>query len=423
MEGMRGGRRGLVLSLLTLFLAVACTALPPRVPVSSAEAPAAPFSAEAAGIAAAPAGTGTAEAAPTTSEAGSETANESGALETMRESYEAATAAFEVNHLMEGARHLVGLLAVDGRAAVEKEAGRRTERAELARKADATLTEIEGRLTLEPTDAWLRDGAQAAPSIRDLARGKGRSPAVRLVVNYEAGKAVVADAPIRFAFLEGAGEVTALVSTDEYGIASATVRSLTRADAPAVIRATLVIENRGLARKFGSVVRDFTYLPSRRAARIFAVERRAGSAPSRSDASAPLADAVSRGLATAGLELQPIVAESEKAARAIEAGTDEGFAAATSEAGGGWLVVAVTEYEEEGRMANRGRSFEIYTVTARTRIRILGEGALAVARPALTSVGRGGSAEAALQAALSASRAAAENDLRFAAGEIGKALD
>ena len=400
---MRGGR---LLTLPALFLTAACaTTLP-----------------DAASVGAAPVGGVPIVSKSNDAAIGSAEAAAIGALETMREMDAAAARAFEANHLAEGARHLVAALAVDERAPGEEAEDRRAERAELARKADSILTALEAKLTLEPADAWLQDGAQTAGSTRDLSRGRGRAPSVRLVVNYEAGKAVVADAPIRFAFVDGAGDMTTLVATDEYGLAAATVRSLARADRPAVIRATLVIENRGLAREFPSVVRDFTYLPSSRAARLLAVERRAGAAPSPADASAPLADAVSRGLAATGLTLLPIAAEPPGPAGAEDARAGARRAAA-AEADGGWLVVAITEYEEEGRMANRGRSFEIYTVTARTSVRVFGDGGLAAARPALTSVGRGGSAEAALQAALSASRAAAERDLRGAAGEIGKVLN
>ena len=326
-----------------------------------------------------------------------------GPLQTMRELDAAAASAFETNHVMEALRHLVGLLAVNLEGAAEIQVDRDLERSELARKADAVLTALGGRLTLEPTDAWLSGGTQVSGRLRDLAKGRGLLPSARLVINYDHGKAVVADAPIRFTFVVGAGEVTEVVTTDAYGVVSATVRSLASMDQPAVIRAMLVVSNRGYSRRIPEVFLDFTYLPPSRTARVLASERSVSDTEAGPDAASPLVDAVSRGLAGTGFEILPHLGLQ----------SDESY-----------VIHAITEYEDARQAVNRGRAFDIYTVTARTRIRILrSDGSVVVSRPELKSIGRGGTVETALAAALAASRAAVEKDLRESAARIASALD
>jgi hypothetical protein len=346
----------------------------------------------------------------------------SGALQTMRELYAASRAAFDTNHPVEALRHLVGLLAVNKEEAPETESERSAERNELARKADAELTAIGARFTLEPTDGWISAGSQVSGSVRDLANGKGPFPSVRLVINYDAGKAVVADAPIRFGFIDGEGEVTRQALTDSYGVVSATVRSLSRTDRPAVIRAMLVVSNRGSTRAFPDVFRDFTYLPSRRTARVLASERSVAASGARAEITSPLVDAVSRGLAAADLEILPTSGDLDPSSfDAASSGDPASVAAAL--AGGTYLVLAVTEYEDARQMVNKGRTYGIYTVTARTRVRILNsDGSIAVSRPELRNIGRGGSAASALQTALAASRKAVEEELRAAGAEIRTSL-
>jgi hypothetical protein len=344
-------------------------------------------------------------------------------LETMRELRIAASAAFDTNHPVEALRHLVGILAVDKESPAESESARRAERLELVRKADAELTAIGARLTLEPIDEWLLRGSQVAGNVRDLSKGKGPFPSVRLVINYDYGKAVVADAPIRFGFIDGIGELVVQSTTDSYGVASSTVRSVSRTDRPAVIRAMLVVSNRGATRAFPEVLRDFTYLPPSRTARVLAQERPSAGSDARAQATSSLADAVARGLAATELELLPtsldLAGSSFDAAVAGDAP-----AVITSLSGGAYLVLALTEYDEPRRMVNKGRSFDIFTVNSRTRLRILrSDGSVAVTRPVLNSVGRGGTAEAAIQAALAASRASLEQDLLGASAEIRKSLD
>jgi hypothetical protein len=344
------------------------------------------------------------------------------ALDTMRELRDAAISAFDANHPMEALQDLVGILALDGEFPAETDRERAEERGELVRSAEGTLTAIASRLTLEPADDWLSAHDQVAGKLRDLSSGSGLQPSVRLVINYDAGKAVVADAPIRFSFLEGKGELVSVADTDSYGRASTTVRSLSRVDRPIVIRAMLVVSSRGAIRPFPEVFRDFTYLPPNRTARLFALERPVGATEAAAGPS-PLADAVSRGLSSTGLEITPVSMDVDSA---VFGAVSEGKAPALTAAldGASYLIIALAEYDEPRQVVNRGRSFNIFSVASRARLRILrSDGSVVASRPVLTSVGRGGTAEAAIQAALAASRSAMEEDLLGAAAEIGRSLE
>jgi len=168
----------------------------------------------------------------------------------MEEAIRASQDAFDTNHPVEAIRHLVGILALDEETPPETDGARKAQRLEYVRRADAKITDIGARFTRGTGDDWVVNGNQKAGNVRELAKGTGIMPQVRLVVNYDFGKAVVADAPIRFAFVDGIGDVTASVTTDSYGLASAVVRRVARTDRPALIRAMLVVSNRGKAGPF-----------------------------------------------------------------------------------------------------------------------------------------------------------------------------
>lgn len=351
-------------------------------------------------------------------------------LQTLRDFAAAAQGAVDSNHPVEAIRHLVGLLAVDGEAPAETDPGRKSERAELARRADAQITALGARLTLEPTEEWVVDGKQTTGNIRELAKGTGLRPSVRLVVNYDFGKAVVADAPIRFAFVDGLGELSGGADTDAYGVASTVVRSVVRQDRPAVIRAVLVVSNRGKSVVFKEVSRDFSYLPPSRVARVYAYERVLGAdrqVRSANDHS-PLVDAVSRGLRGAGLELVPADGALDPAVFVSALGGDPSAVAQALSLGSGrpasFLAVALAECDEPRQMTFQGKTYEIYTTTARTSVRVLrSDGSVVDSRPGASVRGQGGTPEAALQAAFKAAREAVEADLSAASSRIAAALD
>lgn len=336
-------------------------------------------------------------------------------LATMRELRKAATDAFDTNHPVEALKHLVAILALNEELASETTEARSSERAELVRRADAEITAIGARLTLEPTDEWLSEGKMIPGNVRDLSRGRGRMPAARLVANYDFGKSVVADAPIRFAFVDGLGDVVSLGVTDSYGTASAVVRSVASADKPAVVRAMLVVANRGKSRAFPEVRLDFTYVVPERTARIVAVERPAAEGDIRNLGGRNLADAVARGLSSSGLDLLP-------ASAALDPGTSlaalQGDPVAVKRAlvSGDrtvtYLILAEIEYDDPRQVVLQGKAYNIFTAEGRAHLRVLREdGSAAFTRPTISVKGQGGTALAALQSLLAEGRKAVEKDL------------
>lgn len=351
------------------------------------------------------------------------------AVQTMRELRDAARAAFDANHPVEALRHLVGLIAVDGEAAPEKDAARASERAELIRKADAELTAIGARFTMEPTDEWMTGSKQLAGNVRDLAKGTGLKPAVRLVINYDYGKAVVADAPVRFAFVDGVGEISVSGTTDSYGVASATVRGLARADKPVVIRAVLAVSNRGKTKVFNEVFRDFSYLPSSRSARVIALERVVAAdkkVKSVSDHS-PLVDSVSRGLSGSGLDLVPADGALDPAAFMSALNGDPAAVSKALSLGGSpasFLAIAVADCDEPRQMVLQGKTYEIYTANVRASVRVLrSDGSVVESRPMVAARGQGGTPDQAVQSAFRAARDGVEKDLASASASIKASLD
>jgi len=355
--------------------------------------------------------------------------NSADVLKTMDELTRASQDAFDTNHPVEAIRHLVGILALDEETPPETDGDRRAQRLEYVRRADAKITDIGARFTLEPGDDWVVNGNQKAGNVRELAKGTGIMPQVRLVVNYDFGKAVVADAPIRFAFVDGIGDVTTSATTDSYGLASAVVRRVARTDHPAVIRAMLVVTNRGKSRAFPEVSRDFSYVLPGRTARVFTLEK--PSVPSSEfqnlSSGTALADAVVRGLHATGLDLLPTDAALDPSifASAIQ-GDSNAIQRALSLGGSGasYLVLGQTEFDDPRQMVVQGKAYNIFTATGRFQLRILrSDGSAAVTRPAISVKGQGGTAAAAVQSALEAARQAAEKDLSTSAQAIASALD
>jgi len=284
---------------------------------------------------------------------------------------------------------------------------------------------------LEAGDEWIReDGTQRAGNVRDLAKGGGLMPVVRLVVNYDFGKAVVADAPIRFAFVDGIGDITLTDTTDANGIASTVVRSLSRTDKPVLIRAMLVISNRGKTRAFPEVHRDFAYVLPARTARIFASEGPASVSsekPVTSSGSAPLADSISRALKGTGLDLLPAEAGLDPKTFSAALQGDLGAIQRACNLGGisvSYLVLADVQYDPPRQIVLNGKTYNIFTSTARTQIRIVrSNGTVAITRPLISVKGQGGTEAAAIQSALMEARKAVEQDLSVHVGEIRGALD
>ncbi|GAB1484447.1 hypothetical protein MASR2M78_32650 [Treponema sp.] len=349
----------------------------------------------------------------------------------MYELRDEAQSALDTNHPVEALRHLVGLLALDTDTKAETDTDRANERAELVRSADAKINAIGAALSLEPNDEWLEQGQQVAESMRRLAKGTARMPSARLVANYDFGKSVVADAPIRFSFIDGGGELINQANTDANGSVRTSVRTVAKADAPAVIRAMLVVTNRGKTRTFPEVFLDFSYLLPSRSARVFALERSqfmsSQEVASLQAARSPLLDATLRGLE--GSELDLLATDSTTDDKTFNLLMNGDLVSIQKLAFEGpkpvsYLVLSLTEYSKPRQMVLQGKTYDIFTVDAQAQVRVLRQdGSPAFSRPLLRVRGQGGTAESAIQAALELARTAVEKDLRSEVVAIRSALD
>lgn len=240
-------------------------------------------------------------------------------LQSMEAWMKASQDAFDTNHPIEALKHLIAIQALHEQTPDEQDPGRKKQRAEFVRRADQKITEFAARFSLEVGDEWLSEsGTVKAGSVRELSKGIGLMPSVRLLINYDFGKAVVADAPIRFFFVDGIGDITMVSTTDANGMASTVIRSISRSDKPLLIRAMLVISHKGKTVSFPNVSRDFAYVLPPQTVRIVAAELPgyAISPPSRPLVLAsPLTDSISRALASSGLDI--LVSDGELEASAF----------------------------------------------------------------------------------------------------------
>ncbi|WP_041396178.1 hypothetical protein [Gracilinema caldarium] len=352
-------------------------------------------------------------------------------MTSMESLIQASQNALDTNHPIEALKHLVGILALNDEAKAETDAKRNARRRELVWWADQKITEISARFSMEAGDEWIKeDGTQRSGNIQDLAKGIGIMPVVRLLINYDYGKAVVADAPIHFSFVNGMGDITLTSATDSHGVASTIVRSISRTDKPVLIRAMLVISNRGKTKAFPEIHRDFTYIVPARTARIFASERPADEQSAGSltmGAAASLIDSIGRALNGTGLELLPAASTLDPIIFfAALQGNFEAIQKACTLGGisVSYLVLADIQYDAPRQMVFNGKKYNIFTSTARTLLRIIrSDGRIVIARPLISIKGQGGTESAAIQSALIEARKAIEQDITSHVEEIKLALE
>lgn len=335
-------------------------------------------------------------------------------LASMEQLMRSARTALDTNHPVEAMRHLVAVLSLDEEADRETDPDRLQKRSELCRQADIDLGELTARLSLEPGDSWLENGIQKSGNLRSLSRSEGLMPTVRLVINYEFGKAVVKDAPIRFVFTKGIGSLVSPVYTDEYGQASTIVNSVAKTDEALVIRAIPFISNRALTRNFDHIALDFTYIPPQQSARIFARERSSDPAVT-GNGTTGLLDAINRGLMNSDLDVMASDALlAEETFIAAFRGDLQAVKRALSLDGKSvsYLVLGELVYEAPRQLVAQGRTYNIFTVEAQAQIRIIrDDGSIIISRPVLHVRGQGGTESDAVQSALSEGRTAVEQDL------------
>lgn len=336
-------------------------------------------------------------------------------LASMEQLMLASRKAFDTNHPVEAMRHLVAILSLDEEAEQESDPDRLRKREDLCRQADTDLTELAARLVLEPGDSWIENGLQKSGSLQSLSRQEGLMPSVRLVINYEYGKAVVKDAPIQFVFTKGTGSLVSPVTTDEFGQASSIVHSVGKTDNALVIRAIPFISSRTLTRYFENSTLEFTYLPPQHSARVFAIERASDPAAVATAQRTGLIDAIDRGLVHTNLDIIPSDAllDPETFMDAFR-GDAQAVQRALSLDGKtvSYIVLGELVYENPRQLIAQGRTYSIFTVEATAQIRIIrDDGSIVISRPALHVRGQGGTEAAAVQSALEEGRKAVEQDL------------
>lgn len=308
--------------------------------------------------------------------------------EEQRALFDAGRAAMDANHLSEGIRSFVAVLAL------AKEEGS-AEAARLGSQAEAELIRIGNRLSLEPGEAWLSPaGSLVSGSARSVGKEGALQPAVYLFENWGSGKSPIPDAPIRFEFVRGAGVLTASAATDAFGRANA---NLTRLDPPgseAVIRAYPAFTARGYTYAFRNVQRDFSYLPPSNVAKIVALER----SPEGASQNPQVLDAVASILKGAGLATAPLDG------KLLGSGFDKFFGGDPSSlrslagaSGASYFAFVLSETSTARQMEYGGKKYNIFTSDCKTTLRMIrDDGTIVFALPLDVVRGQGGTPQAAV---------------------------
>ncbi len=333
----------------------------------------------------------------------------------MRRLLESGRAALESNHLTEGIRSFVTVLAL------AKEDGS-AESSRLGAQAEAELVRIGTRLSLEPGEAWIRyDGSQIAGSSRSVGKEGSLQPSVYLFENWGTGKSPVADAPIRFEFLRGGGILTPSAATDAYGRANAI---LTRLDSPgseAVVRAYPSFTVRGFTYAFRSVQRDFSYLPPSNVTKVIALER----SPSGSAPNPQVLDSVASVLKGAGLSTSPLDG------KLLGSGFDKAFGgdpavlrSLASSAGASYFAFVLSESSLPRQMEYGGKKYNIFTSDCKVTVRIIrDDGTIVFALPLDAVRGQGGTPQAATSDSFVKAREILSAELGRRLPEIRKSIE
>ena len=107
----------------------------------------------------------------------------------------------------------------------------------------------------------------------DVGSPSGLNPSVLVTLNFGAGKALVAGAPVSFEFVKGGGLLTSLVNANDYGQANCAIARLEAPNAETIVRASVVYRVKGYSYPFQGVSRDFVYVPPARRATILVLEK------------------------------------------------------------------------------------------------------------------------------------------------------
>jgi hypothetical protein len=246
------------------------------------------------------------------------------------------------------------------------------------------------------------------------------------VVNYDSGKAVVADAPIVFSFVEGRGDITSQGITDANGISSAIIRSVSPGEQGVFIRAMLSISNKGKIRLFPEVCRDFTYIATPTTARVVVYEGH-GTGMGTVTTQSPLVESISSVLVQTGLDCIPIDArlEPELFIRSMQ-GDSTALMQLSTLAGTtvSYVALASIQYDEPQQLIVNGKAYAIFTTNAEITFRMVrSDGSIVVVFPSLYCKAQAGTAAASIQAVLQESRKMLEQELTKRMQDVRNALE
>ena len=187
------------------------------------------------------------------------------AVEQMEEYLENAQDSLFQGKIAEAIKQFVSVLAV------YEELGKPAGQArDLANQAETELGKMGSAIAIEPESAWLDDKMmQRTARTLDLSL----QPAVMITYRGETGRTLVSNVPVSFEFVQGAGILTGVVNTDEFGSAGCGVARFDNTQEENIIRASLVFRAQGLTYRFEGVERDFVYKPPTRRATILVLER------------------------------------------------------------------------------------------------------------------------------------------------------
>ena len=345
----------------------------------------------------------------------SETSRPRPAKDEMSKLLDSGRAAVDSNHLTEGIRAFVAVMALG-------ETERSPEGARLAAEAEAELVRIGTRLSLEPGEAWVSpDGKQISGSCRSIGKEGALQPSVYLFENWGSGKSPIPDAPIRFEFVRGGGVLTASAATDMYGRANAALSRLDSPSSEAVVRAYPSFTVRGFTYSFKAVQRDFAYLPPSNLAKIVALER----GPEGVSANPQVLDAVASVLKEAGLETAPLNG------KLLGADFDRAFSGdpaalrtLSASAGASYFAFVLSEASPPRQMEYGGKKYNIFSCDCKSTLRLVrDDGTIVYALPLTGIKGQGGTAQAAVSDSFAKARESLVSRLNGSIGEIRRSLE
>jgi hypothetical protein len=325
--------------------------------------------------------------------------------------------ALDSNHLSEAIRSLVTVLVLAADNPGEDTGAR-------AAQAEAELGRIGARLSLEPGSEWLdAKGTQLSGSSRQLLAQSGAgglAPSVYLYEDLGSGKSPVVDAPIYFQFIKNSGSLIPLVTTDAYGKANTTVTQLDEPESAALIRAYPVFTVRGRAYPFHSVFRDFAYLPSVVAIRLFALERSELGA----NDSPRSVDPAAQALGELGVQVLPSgMTLGEADFRKAQRGDAAALASLGLDVSATYAGLILVEVSPARQVELGGKKYKLFSAAASLGLRILrADGALVFALPLDGIRGQGGTGEAAVADAFRRAGEALGTELRKKAQDLKRAL-